>query len=86
MMKIYLTSELKSALEWRHSKVRYGYVRAPIKAILLHSKSWTIIMIIQDLLVHGGTISRHIKDFIEEQKFIPKNGGSLNQLNNEQTK
>lgn len=66
MMKIYLTSELKSALEWRHSKVRYSYARDPIKAILLHSKSWTIIMIVHDLLVHGSTISSHIKDFIEE--------------------
>jgi transposase len=85
-MNIKLTSELKSALELRHSKVRDGYERDRIKAVLLRAKGWTIVMIAQALLVHEATISRHIKDFIEDQKLIPENGGSLSHLNKEQTK
>jgi transposase len=85
-MNIILTPELKSALELRHSKVRDGYERDRIKAVLLHAKGWTIVMIAQALLVHESTISRHIKDFIDEQKLTPENGGSSSHLNNEQTK
>jgi len=85
-MNIKLTPELKSALELRHSKVRDGYERDRIKAVLLNAKGWTIVMIAQALLVHESTISRHIKDFIDEQKLIPENGGSFSHLNNEQTK
>lgn len=70
----------------RHSKVCDGYERDRIKAILLYSKGWTIVMIAQALLVHESTISRHIKDFIEEKKLTPDNGGSLSHLNDEQTK
>ncbi len=62
-MNIKLTSELRIALELRHCKVRDGYERDRIKAILLHAEGWTITMIAQALLVHESTISRHIKDF-----------------------
>jgi len=85
-MKIELTPELKSALELRHSKVRDGYERDRIKAVLLHAKGWTIVMIAQALLVHESTVSRHLNDFISEQKLIPENGGSASHLNSEQTK
>ena len=49
-MNIKLTPELKSALELRHSKVRDGYERDRIKAVLLHAKGWTIVMIAQSCL------------------------------------
>jgi len=63
-MNIELTPELKYALELRHSKVRDSYERDRIKAVLLHTKGWTIIMIAQALLVHESTISRHLNSFI----------------------
>lgn len=85
-MNIKLTAELRIALELRHSKVRDGYERDRIKAVLLHAKGWTIVMIAQALLVHESTISRHIKDFIAEHKLIPENGGSFSHLDDEQTK
>lgn len=84
-MNIQLTPELKIALELRHSKVRDGYERDRIKAVLLHAKGWTIVMIAQALLVHESTISRHIKDFIAEHKLISENGGSFSHLDDEQT-
>jgi transposase len=85
-MNIKLTPELKSALELRHSKVRDGYERDRIKAVLLHAKGWTTVMIAQALLVHESTISRHLHDFIDEQKLTLGNGGSLSHLDSEQTK
>ena len=85
-MNIELTPELRAALELRHSKVRDGYERDRIKAVLLHAKGWTIVMIAQALLVHESTISRHIKDFIAEHKLTSSNGGSFSHLDDEQTK
>ncbi len=85
-MNIKLTPELRIALELRHSKVSDGYERDCIKAVLLHAKGWTIVMIAQALLIHESTISRHIKGFIaDEHKLTPGNGGSLSHLDNEQT-
>jgi transposase len=85
-MNIKLTPELRIALELRHSKVRDGYKRDRIKAVLLHAKGWTIVMIAQALLVHESTTARHIKDFIAEHKLTPDNGGSFSHLDDEQTK
>lgn len=85
-MNIKFTPELIKALELRHSKVRDGYERDRIKAVLLYVKGWTIVMIAQALLVHESTISRHIKEFIAEHKLTPENGGSFSHLDNEQTK
>jgi len=44
IMKINITPELKAALELRHSKVRDGRDRDRIKAVLLRSEDWTIVM------------------------------------------
>lgn len=66
--------------------MRDGYERDRIKAVLLHAKGWTIVMIAQALLVHESTIARHIKDFIAEHKLTPDNGGSFSHLDDEQTK
>jgi len=63
-MIIELTPELKYVLELRHSKVRDGYEHDRIKAVFLHAKGWTIIMIAQALLVHESAISHQLNDFI----------------------
>ena len=60
MMNINITLELKSALELRHSKVRYGRDRDRIKAVLLRSEGWTIVMIAQALRINQSTITRHL--------------------------
>jgi transposase len=84
-MNIQLIAELKYALELRHSKVHDGYERDRIKAVLLSSKGWTITKIAQALLVHESTISRHIRDFIDEQKLTPENRGSTSYLSEKET-
>jgi len=39
-----------------------------IKAILLRSEGWSISAIAQALRVHESTMTRHIKEYIHEQK------------------
>ena len=85
MNKIRLSVELKSALELRHSKVRDGYERDRIKAILLRSEGWKILMIAKALRIHESTITRHINDFLTKQKLTSDNGGSDSFLNVEQS-
>ena len=85
MNKIKLSTALKSALELRHSKVSDGNERDRIKAVLLRSEGWKISMIAQALRVHESTITRHINDFLIQQKLTTDNGGSNSFLNTEQT-
>ena len=85
-MNIKLTPELKAALELRHSKVRDKRECDRLKAILLRSEGWKINMIAQALRLHECTITRHIRDFLNEQKLQPKNGGSESLLSDEQKK
>lgn len=85
MNKIKLSIALKSALELRHSKVSDGNERDRIKAVLLRSEGWKISMIAQALRIHESTITRHINDFLTQQKLTSDNGGSDSFLNTEQT-
>jgi transposase len=85
IMKINITPELKAALELRHSKVHDGRERDRIKAVLLRSEGWTIVMIAQALRIDESTITRHLKDFANNQKLNPENGGSQSYLNTAQT-
>ena len=83
IMKINITPELKAALELRHNKVRDG--RDRIKAVLLRSEGWKVIMIAQALRINESTITRHLKDFVNNQMLNPENGGSQSYLNTAQT-
>lgn len=85
MTEITLSSELKAALELRHHKVRDVHECDRIKAVLLCSEGWTDTMICQALRKHESTITRHLNDFISEQKLRPENGGSHSHLTQQQT-
>ena len=85
MNRIKLSPALKLALELRHSKVNDGNERDRIKAVLLRSEGWKISMIAQALRIHESTITRHINDFLTQQKLTSDNGGSDSFLNAEQT-
>jgi len=56
-----------------------------IKAILLRSEDWSIFAIAQALRVHESTITRHIKEYIHEQKLGISKGGSSSFLTVKQT-
>ncbi|PHM73571.1 IS630 family transposase [Xenorhabdus kozodoii] len=84
-MKITLTDAQKEALELMHDTTRDGRVRDRIKAVLLASEGWTAQMVAQALRIHESTVSRHLKDYVSEEKFAPENGGSESRLSAEQT-
>jgi len=68
MSKITLTQAQKKDLEHRHKKARDSRESDRIKAILLRSEGWTIPMIAQALRKHEVSISRHIQDYLKEEK------------------
>ncbi len=42
-------------------------------------------MIAQALRIHETSVIRYINDYLKKEKLLPENGGSLSQLNEEQT-
>ncbi len=85
MNKITLTAKQKNALELRHRETRDAIESDRIKAVLLRSEDWTVAAIAQALRVHESTISRHIKDYLDEEKLNFTKGGSSSLLSVEQT-
>lgn len=84
-MIIQLSPTQKDALETQHRVERDGRVRDRIKAVLLKSEGWTNKAIGQALRIHPETIAEHLKDWIEDEKLKPENGGSESKLNTQQT-
>ncbi|EAY3717445.1 helix-turn-helix domain-containing protein [Salmonella enterica] len=48
-----------------------------IKAILLASEDWSVPMIAQALRLHETSVYRHISDYLNNGKLMPKNGGEV---------
>jgi transposase len=53
--------------------------------VLLRSEDWSISAIAQALRVHESTVTRHIKDYLDEAKLSFSKGGSDSFLSNKQT-
>ena len=85
MNNLTLTAAQKKALEHRHRETRDAIESDRIKAVLLRSENWTIAAIAQALRVHESTVTRHIKDYLEELKLTFNKGGSASFLSDEQT-
>lgn len=85
MYEISLTSQEKSSLEERHRKTRDVHEHDRIKAILLRSEGWTVSSIAQALRVHESTITRHVKDYLKNQKLNFSKGGKESLLSEAQT-
>ena len=85
MHKIELTAQEKTALEQRHRNTRNVIESDRIKAVLLRSENWTMTAIAQALRVHEGTITRHLKDYLEESKLSISKGGSDSFLSEKQS-
>lgn len=83
-MQIKLSACEKANLEFRHRKERDKHVCDRIKAVLLSSESWSTGMISQALRLSEDTIRRHLKDYEEELKLRPGNGGSSELLSEEE--
>ena len=85
MGTFHLTAEQKARLELQHSNARDSRESDRIKAILLREEGWSLSRIAQALRIHKSTISRHINDYIQNEKLLPENGGSESLLDKEQT-
>ena len=79
-MEILLNKKQKAALEARHKTERDSRVCDRIKAVLLKSENWTDQSIAQALRIHEETVRVHLKDWQEEAKLKPENGGSTSKL------
>ena len=84
MYELTLTTAEKAHLEHRHRKTRDVHELDRIKAILLRSEGWLIAAIAQALRVHECTITRHIKEYLDEQKLSVSKGGSSSFLSMKQ--
>lgn len=85
MYEIILTSKEKAQLEHRHRTTRDVQELDRIKAVLLRSEGWSVSAIAQALRVHESTITRHIKDYLQEAKLSSERGGSSGFLSEKQT-
>ena len=76
-----IDQDQKKALESHHRRERDGRVRDRIKAVLLKSEGWADTQIAQALRLHEETIRQHLKDWSNESKLRPENGGFEKQVN-----
>ena len=81
-----IDQDQKKALESHHRRERDGRVRDRIKAVLLKSEGWADTQIAQALRLHEETIRQHLKDWSNESKLRPENGGSKSKLTIAQTR
>ena len=79
-----LTAAEKQELELRHKRCKNVKECYRINVVLLRDKGWNISMIAQALLIHEGTVARHLKDYLEGKLTI-NSGGSSSMLNEAQT-
>jgi transposase len=85
-MRLELSAAQKKALETQHRVERDGRVRDRIKAVLLKSEGWTNEAIGQALRIHPETVAAHLRDWMQEEKLKPENGGSQSALCEQQTR
>lgn len=85
-MEFELNAQVKEELEQRHRTERDGRVRDRIKAVLLKAEGWENAAIAQALRIHHETVGTHLRDWQQEQKLKPTNGGSQSKLNEQQTR
>ena len=81
-----LDQDKKKALEKRHRGERDSRVCDRIKAVLLKSEGWTDRQIAKALKIHEETVHKHLKDWLNEKKLAPENGGAASKLSDAQTK
>lgn len=84
-MHNFLSPSEETYLKSQHRLEKNGRVRDRIKAVLLSNKGWSHARISEALFLDDETISRHIKEYKEDQKLHLESGGSVSKLSLEQT-
>ena len=85
-MEIYLSSKEREKLITLHRKERDKRVCDRIKAVLAYDDGYRYSEIAKILLLDDETIRRHVKDYFDEAKLRPKNGGSDSGLDDYESK
>ena len=67
-MKKFLNASERDQLTAQHRKEKDGRTRDRIKAVLMSDSGWTFKDIAEALLLDQETISRHVKEYKEQQK------------------
>ena len=83
-MKQFLNKNERDQLTTQHRKEKDGRTRDRIKAVLMSDTGWTFKDIAEALLLDQETISRHVKEYKEEQKLSINTGGSDSKLSGNQ--
>lgn len=85
-MKLFISCSKKQALKSLHNTTRDGRVRDRIKSVIHASNGWSPEEIADALLIHENTVRQHLKEYAEEKKLKPENGGSISFLTEIQTR
>lgn len=84
-MEISLSAEQKRELELLHRHEDDSRVCDRIKAVLLRSEGWNQRQIAQALRIHEETVRQHLRDWEQDKKLKPENGGSWSRFTEDQT-
>lgn len=84
-MRSFLDEKERAALVREHKKERDKRVCDRIKAILLCDEGWTYMEISRVLLLSDDAIRQHVKEYKNNRKLKPGNGGSSELLNKQQS-
>lgn len=82
----FLTDQQRSELRAKHKLERDRRICDRIKAVLLFDKGWSYEEIAEALLLTEGAIRNHIKEFVAENKLIPRGGGSSEKLSEKESR
>ena len=83
-MKKFLKDKERDQLITQHRQEKDGRTRDRIKAVLMSDTGWTFKDIAEALLLDQETISRHVKEYREQQKLTINTGGSESKLSSDQ--
>src|SRR5215207_8291656 len=82
----FLTDQQRAELRAQHKLERDRRICDRIKAVLLFDKGWTYEQIAEALLLSDGAVKNHITEYQVENKLIPRGGGSVEKLTENQSK
>jgi len=84
-MKNFLNREQREELLNQHKKEKDRKIGDRIKAIILSDEGWAYRLISEALLIDEETVSRHVQDYIAQEKLKGEAGGSKGNLTTEQS-
>ena len=85
-MKLFLPPSEKQTLVSQYNTTRDGRARDRIKSMIHASNEWSFGEIADALLIYENAVRQHLKEYSEEKKLKPRNGGSESFLTEEQTR